>query len=218
VIGQEIQNSIHSPNKAGITLAVSLLIIFYGAMAGANAFQFAQSVIWDVPLNKRPGFFPRITRSFILVIIAGLGLIFASLISEYALLLGKSPLFHILSISLSLAILFMTFSYVFKLATPGNKDIRKLLLGAGWAAIGVQILQTLGAVILAHELKRLNSTYGVFAILLGLAFWIYLETQIVIYCNVLNVVYHEKLFPRTISGNKTEIDKKTLERRAKVYS
>jgi YihY family inner membrane protein len=218
VIGQEIQNSIHSQSKAGITLFISLLIIFYGAMAGANAFQYALSVIWDIPVNKRPGFFPRITRSFLIIIIAGLGLLFASIISEYTLFLGKTPLFHLFSFTISFIILFMTFAYLFKLATPGNKNIDKLVLGAGCAAFGVLVLQTLGGLILTHELKRLHSTYGVFAILLGLAFWIYLETQIVIYCNVLNVVYHEKLYPRTMSGNKTDIDKKAHARRAKIYS
>lgn len=213
VVGAEIQASVHSPNKAGLTLIVGLIIILYGARAGANAFQYAHAIIWDVPIAKRPNYLDKLLRSLGIIVFGGIGLVLAAIVFEYTVVLGKGWLFYTFSTILSLVVLWLTFIVVAILSVPGKKSIDKVLLGATTAAIGVQILQAIGGIILSRELKRLNSSYGVFALLIGLAFWIYLETQIVLYCSELNVVWLHKLFPRSLDGNKNAVDKKVLNRR-----
>ncbi len=217
VLGNQLQGAIHSPKKTGIALILSLLITFYGAKGGASAFQYAVTNLWHTPKIKQPDFIKNMLRSFGIMIGGGIGLILAATLSAYMAILGHVFFVKILGAIISAIMLWLTLILVFKLAAAGNKKVRDVLVGAAIAAVGLQILQTAGNMILAHELKGLNSEYGTFALVIGLLFWIYLQAQVILYAVEVDVVRRYHLYPRSITGELTDNDKHTYERSAKSH-
>lgn len=218
VIGSQLQESVHSPRKTGIALAISLLITLYGALGGANAFQFSINSLWHIPPVKQPSFIPGTIRSFGITITAGTGFVIAAVLAGYTNILGHSFEVRILDSLLSFFILWGTFIVLFKLAVTGNKPAKEVAVGAGVVAFGIQLLQTLGGVILAHELKGLSSMSDTFALVIALLFWLYLQAEIIHYGVEIDVVRHDHLFPRSLRPPLTEADKAAYTSYAKSRS
>ena len=92
--------------------------------------------------------------------------------------------------------------------TSGRIRYRFMLLGASIAACIMQLLLSFGGVVLSRELQKLDGVYGTFAIVLGLFFWMYLLSQVVMYAAEVDTVRHFHLWPRSLSGKlPTEPDK-----------
>lgn len=216
VIGDQLQQAVHSPKKTGIGLIISLLIMFYGARGGASAFMYSVSSLWNTPKFKQPSFLKNLTRSFSIIAVGGVGLLAAAILSGYTADLASDVLVKIVSTLLSLALLWLTFIGLFKLAAAGHKYVHQVLIGALIAAFGLQILQTVGGVILAHELKGLNNIYGTFALVVGLMFWLYLQAQVILYAVEIDVVRSYKLYPRSLQGGLTDSDKVAYTKYANV--
>ena len=58
--------------------------------------------------------------------------------------------------------------------TSHSPSWRDVLPGAIVAAVSREVLQTAGGYIVDRQLRHASSTYGVFAIVIGLLSWIYL--------------------------------------------
>jgi hypothetical protein len=61
------------------------------------------------------------------------------------------------------------------------------------------ILQALGTYLITHELKHFNNLYSTFAVVLGLLYWLFLQTQIIVYAIELDSVRVLGLWPRAIN-------------------
>ncbi len=70
--------------------------------------------------------------------------------------------------------------------------------GALLAAVGWQLLQSFGTAYVGHVVKNASATNGVFALVLGLIAWLYLEAVIVVLCAEVNVVRSRRLYPRAL--------------------
>jgi uncharacterized BrkB/YihY/UPF0761 family membrane protein len=66
------------------------------------------------------------------------------------------------------------------------------------------ILQNIGRYLLSHELRNLNNLYGAFAAVLGFFFWVYLQSQIIVYAMEINSVHRLKMWPRSLVGKESE--------------
>jgi uncharacterized BrkB/YihY/UPF0761 family membrane protein len=166
------------------------------------------SSLWHIPPTKQPPFLKNAARSFGIIFAAGIGFIVASVLAGYTAILGHSIEVKILSIIISMLILWGTFIVLFKLSIGGNKRVKSVAVGAAFAAIGIQLLQTLGTVILAHELKSLSNMSDTFALVIALMFWMYLQAQIILYGVEIDVIRKYQLFPRSIQPPLTEADKR----------
>jgi membrane protein len=99
---------------------------------------------------------------------------------------------------INLLITFGLFLIVFRLGTSEQIHLRKLILGAIIATIGIVIIQRLGYAIMNSQLTKLRGSYGSFAIALGMLFWIYLQAQIILYALVITIVRTERDWPRKL--------------------
>ena len=59
-----------------------------------------------------------------------------------------------------------------------------------------QALQAVGGFLVGHYLRHTSQVYGVFAIVLGLLFWLYLGARLTLYAAEVNVVAARRLWPR----------------------
>ena len=71
------------------------------------------------------------------------------------------------------------------------------MLGAAIAAVFWQVLQDFGSFLVLHEFREASAVYGIFALVLGLLFWFYLQAQFTLYAIEVNVVRVKKLWPRS---------------------
>jgi uncharacterized BrkB/YihY/UPF0761 family membrane protein len=87
---------------------------------------------------------------------------------------------------------------VFRVLTPQQVPTRQLVAGAVVAGVAWQVLQAVGGFLVGHYLRHTSQVYGVFAIVLGLLFWLYLGAQLTLYAAEVNVVAARRLWPRSL--------------------
>ena len=102
------------------------------------------------------------------------------------------------AIAVSLLLNIGLFWFGFRLATASEVKRNELFLGAVLAAIIWQILQLLGGYLVAHSVSKSSSVYGIFAVVLGLIAWLYLQAEFTLYAVEAAVVKARGLWPRTL--------------------
>ena len=76
VVGDHLGANIHAlHNRAGIGLAVGIILLIWGSQGAAQTAQHAMADIWDIPLVDRPGFVARLLRSLGVVAAVGVFLL-----------------------------------------------------------------------------------------------------------------------------------------------
>lgn len=196
VSAQQIFNNIHGYHKTGLSLFIGILITFYGARGISNALQNASNKLWQIPKKYRPDFWHGMLRSFGIIIFGGGGMILTTFILSYTNnISSKGLFFKILVTVFALLLNILVFTLVFRLATASEIRTKWLFSGAVVAAVFWQILQAVGSFLILHQLKRSSELYGIFAIVLGMLFWIYIQAEVTIYAIEINVVRIKKLWP-----------------------
>jgi uncharacterized BrkB/YihY/UPF0761 family membrane protein len=70
------------------------------------------------------------------------------------------------------------FLLAFRVLTPQPIPTRQLVAGALAAGVAWRALQAVGGYLVDHYLRHTSQVYGVFAIVLGLLFWLYLGARL----------------------------------------
>jgi YihY family inner membrane protein len=201
VIGDQLKHNVHGLGGSGLALAVGVIFAFAGALGFATAAQNALNSAWEVPFSRRPGFPWSLLRSIGLTLVVGIGQIITVSLSGIAggtghVISGAAA--HIAAVAVSLVLNIGVFWAGFRLATAREIATRDLRLGALIAGVAWQVLQLVGGYLVAHQLARSSSLYGVFGIVLGLLAWLFLEAQLTLYAVEINVTAVRGLWPRSL--------------------
>jgi len=207
IIGDELQRNIHG-GATGLVLVVGTLLTLFGARGIADSFRGAVNHVWQVPRVKRSGFPLGLAKSFTIIIVGGIGLLATPIIAGYTLSASHALFFKAIALLITAGMLFGLFVFLASTALSVKRPIKDLWVGAAVATVGLLILQSVGSYLLAHQLKHLNNLYGTFALVLGLMYWLFLQTQVVVLSIEVDTVRAYKLWPRAInSGRLTEQDR-----------
>ena len=213
VLGTQLADHINGLRGTGVALIIGLLFSLYGARGVAEALQYGIQHIWGVKRSERLTFPASALNSLKLIIIGGAGFVLAAVIVGVASSAGHGLHFKLLAATINFVLLLGLFTFLIKACLPSRICCRRIMPGALVAAIGLVVLQTIGGMVLANELKNLNALYSYFALSLGLLFWIYVQAQILFYAVEIAAVSDKKYWPRSLSGkNPTENDKRAAER------
>jgi hypothetical protein len=118
---------------------------------------------------------------------------------------------------IALVLNFLLFMLSFRLLTGIDIPARDLVPGAVFAAVLWEVLQTVGVIYLNHVVRHASSTYGLFALVIGVLTWLHLGAQMTLFGAEINVVLARRLYPRSLFGPPEEpADQKTLTALAKV--
>ena len=199
-LGKELLPS-HGISGAGFALAIGIVLTLLAARGVANAAQNAFNEVWEVPIVRRPGFFPGMLRSFALLLVVGLGQIITLSISGLAG--GAGHAFsgvgaYVAATAVALILNVGLFWVAFRLGTASEVAGRDLWLGAIISAVAWEILQSVGAYLLRHFVSHSSAAAGTFAVVLGLLAWFYLQAQITLYAVEVSVVHSRRLWPRSM--------------------
>jgi membrane protein len=197
-IGDSLQPS-HGVSGTGIALVIGIVLTLFGARGVADVFRGAVNHVWQVPVVKRTGFPMALLKSMSIVLVGGIGLVAAPFISGYAVSFGHNFAYTLMGLVITMLILFAVFLFLFHLALSVSRPFGELWVGAATAAVGLTVLQSVGGLLITSHLRNLNSLYATFALALGLLYWLYLQTQVVMYAMELDSVRVLKLSPRSVN-------------------
>lgn len=202
VIGSQIGDP-QGLKGSGLGLVAGVLGTLYGGLGVAQAAQHAMNTAWSVPRNNRPNPFKARGVSLLLLGTVGLGVLGTTILSGLGSSAGAFGAsigtgLKVLVIAVSVAVNAGLFLLAFRLATARRITVREIAPGALLAAVCWQLLQSFGTAYVGHVVKNASATNGVFALVLGLIAWIYLEAAIVVMCTEVNVVRSLHLYPRAL--------------------
>jgi membrane protein len=204
VIGDQLRSTAqgHALTGTGVALAIGLILTVLGARGVAAAAQNALNTVWGVPLSRRAGFPWSLLKQLGMILAVGIGLLATTLLSGLAgasaSVLGGTAA-QVGTVAVSLVLNVGVFWLGFRLAVQPEIKARQMLPGAVLSAIVWQILQLLGTYLVSHTVSKSSSTYGVFAVVLGLLAWLYLQAQFTLYAVEANVVSVRRLWPRSLA-------------------
>jgi YihY family inner membrane protein len=211
IVGDQLAKSVHPLKGSPVGLIVGLLGLVWGSMGISQAAQYAMAEIWNIPGEHRPGFFPRLVRSLMLLGVLALGVVLTAAIVSLGAWAPLGGFGRVLVPLVSVALNVSLFVLGFRVLTPAIAT-RDLLPGAIVGGVGWSILQVVGALLVGHNLRHASQVYGYFASVLGLVSWLYLSAQLALYASEINVVRARRLWPRSIvQPPLTEADKRTLD-------
>jgi membrane protein len=202
IVGQQLgrPGGLRGSTSAVVIGAVTAL---YGVLGLGQASQNAMNATWAVPRSSRPNPFLGRLRSFILLALAGLALLFVAVVTSLGshvdvfgphFAKGLSWLFNIGAVLLNAVVL----TGLFRLATAHKLSLRASAPGALAVAVMWQGLQFLGATYVRHVVTRASDMNGVFALVLGLLGLIYIAAIMAVLGGEINVVLSKRLYPRSL--------------------
>jgi YihY family inner membrane protein len=202
VIGEQLGDP-QGLKGGGFGLLIGILGTIYGAMGVAQAVQNAMNIIWSVPRLKRPNPILLRLRSLLLIATVGLAVLGTTVLSA----LGSSAAAFGADLGAGVQIAFTGLAVVlnagifvlaFKVATARGLAVRDIIPGALVAALVWQLLQSFGAAYIGQVVKNASATNGVFALVLGLIAFLFIEAVAIVLGVEVNVVRAQRLHPRAL--------------------
>ena len=198
IIGDQLQDNIHGLRGSGVGLVIGLVAFAWGARGLTQVAQHAMAEIWNIPGRQRPRFWARQVRGLLLLVVFAVGLGAVSVLTWLGSYGGKAVAVALANLVAAAAVNVGLFLLVFRVLTPRQIPTRQLVAGAVVAGVAWQALQAVGGFLVVHYLRHTSQVYGVFAIVLGLLFWLYVGAQLTLYAAEVNVVAARQLWPRSL--------------------
>jgi membrane protein len=220
VIGPQLQTNIHSLRGSVAALAVGIGVALWAGTGVALALENALDHIWGVPIRRRTN--PLLGRLRALLWIASIGALtlIGTTLGTASGAVTYGPAVRGAALLVSLGIDIAVFLVVFRVLTSHSPSWRDVLPGALVAGAAWAVLQVAGGYIVEHQIRHASSTYGVFAIVIGLLSWLYLAANVTLMSAEINVVAARRLWPRSFSliteQPLTSADEDALRQRAAV--
>jgi YihY family inner membrane protein len=215
IISDQIRG--HALQGHAFALVIGAVTALLAGLGVTQAAQNALNRVWAVPFKRRPNFLKSRLRGLLLLVSLGAMFLVATVASGLVSGGLGGPLLKVAAYALSLALNFGLFFASFELLTSIDLPARSLAWGAAFAAIAWELLQVGGGFYIKHVVAKSTTTYGTFALVIGVLAWLHLGAQITMYAAEINVVLARRLYPRSLFGPpETAADKKTLRALAEV--
>jgi membrane protein len=196
VIGKQLQT--HSLQGSVFALAVGVAGSLWAGMRVFLAGERVMNQIWGIPPIAQPSFLRARARALALLLVVGFSVLVATGLAGLGTV-GTSfgIVLKLGAVALSAALNIGLFWFAFWILTRGV-SWRGVRGGAIAAGLGYVVLQLAGGIYVHHVLEKANSTYGTFALVIGLLSWLYLAAHIVLLAGESNVVATKQLWPRSL--------------------
>jgi YihY family inner membrane protein len=216
VIGADIQ--VQALTGSGVALVIGILTTLWAGLGVTQAAQNAMNEIWDVPIKKRPNFLYSRLRGLLMLVVLGTITVASIFLAGLGTTSGQLGLvLRVLGLAGSLVLNLVLYLLAYRILTIRDLTWGEVFPGAAVAAVLWTALQAVGGFYITHQVKNAQSTYGTFAVVLGLLVWIYLGAQLTLFCAEINVVKVRHLWPRQlIQPPLSEADERVLTAAAKV--
>ena len=191
VVGPLVRNDIGALTGSGVALALGIGIALWGGLGVTLALGQALDEIWDVAPSEELGYLGRRLRGLAVIAISGSAIVVASVLGGAATrgALGGDGWTTTATLAASVLVDAVALLAAFRLLTTRRCRLRELLPGVLVAALGLLVLQTLGAWYMSRAISRASATYGLFATVIGLLSWLSLASQWLLVAAEINAVH-----------------------------
>jgi membrane protein len=202
---------------SGVGLSIGLVGTVWSGMGVTLAVETAFNWVYAIGPRSQPSFISKRWRSLKLLLVVGsLQIVSTVVAGAVSGGIGKGPLVTALALLIALVLNLVLFFAVFRFMIPGMIPTRELWPGIVLAAVGWEVLQSLGGLYVGHVVKGASETYGTFATVIGLFAWLYLGARVVVYSAEVNVVLTRGLWPRSIMSPPEPADRRARAALAKM--
>lgn len=202
VVGDQIRRNIGSLQGSVTGIVVGTATATWAGLAIVRTLQEAMNQVWEVPRAEERSFFPRNARALGFLLVVGTVIVAAAGANVVASELDLGSGFVVVvGFLLSFGLNVFVFLLVFRFLTVADVSIGDVVPGAVIAAAAWFVLQLVGTSIVSSQISKASSTYGTFAIVIGLLFWLHLGAKITLYAAEVNVVRTRRLWPRSLTGD-----------------
>ena len=199
IVGSQLTSNVHALRRCStIGLIAGLLATIWGCTGLAQTGLFTMQQVWNLPGPARPGYFPRLGRCLLFLVVLGVGLVMTTGVISFGVFTHQGVIWTVLLDTLAAIANAMMFLLVFRVLTPKGVPTSNLVWGAAAGGVAWTVMQALGNFLVGHYLHSDRSVYGVFAVVLGLVAWVYTLVEITVYAAEINVVLTRRLWPRAI--------------------
>lgn len=186
-----------------IAVVIGLVLATYSGLGVAKAAGQAADTVYGVGRREQPNLLRKNLHALRTVLVGGLGLILTTAVagtvtSGHALGIPVGWGLTIAGIAVTVALNTALFAVVFRWLTVRDLTVRDVLAGAAFAATVLALLQAGSAALISHKLRHVSATYGSFGSVIVLLSWIYLQAQVVLLAEQVNVVKQDHRWPRSI--------------------
>ncbi len=218
VIGDQLRANVHRLPAKGLALTIGLAGALWAGLGGVKAAQNAMDFVWDVPIKRQPNFVKALGRAVAMIATLGVFLVLASFLGGIAAGSEDAPLVvRVVGVIASGVLNVAIFLVAFRVLTVEDVRWSDVFPGAVVAGVSWSVLQAAGVYILGSRLESAASTYGFFAVVIGLLTWIYLAAQMTLLAAEINVVRARRLWPRSlVPEDLTSADRRALAQHAAV--
>ncbi len=213
VIGSSFNPASHSVlHGSALGLAVGLVGLVYGAQGVTQTAQLAMATVWNIPLNQRTGFLPRLGRGLAGLFSIGTAFVINAFVTSYVTGGTNSYAIRVPVLAGLLVINTVLYFATFTLLTAKAIGPRGLLPGAIAGAVAFVALITVGTGLITHQLKYASATYGAFGTVIGVLTFLLVLAKLSMYAAELNPVLARRLYPRALplGGPPTDADRHVL--------
>jgi membrane protein len=197
IIGEQLQQNIHSLKGSGIGLAIGLIGSLLAGLGITGAARAAFDEVWHVPRKQRLSFWAWRLRGLGLLALLGLLMLVSTAVAGYVTAAAPGALTALAGVAVAFAVNLLLFFCAFRLLTADEVPTRDLLPGVVVGAVLWQVLQHIGGYYVDHVVRHAKETSGLFAFVLGLLTWLYLGGQLTVFAMEVNVVRARRLWPRS---------------------
>ncbi|MGH9077130.1 MAG: YihY/virulence factor BrkB family protein [Acidimicrobiales bacterium] len=196
-----------------LALGLGLAGALWAGTGVTRGLERAMNAIWDIPVADRPNLWRSRLRGLVMLCVLGATALastaLAGLRTTSGLLAWPAQVLGVLG---EVGLNFALYLLAFQVLTNRSLRWRAIVPGAALGAVGWTILQELGAFFTRYEIAHASHLYGTLAVVVGLLAWIYLGARFTFYAAEVNVVLEYRLWPRSLTGRRTDADHRALAR------
>jgi YihY family inner membrane protein len=197
VLGSQLRDNVRGISGSTLAIGVGVVGAVWGSLGFAQMAQHAIDQVWNVPVVRRPGFFPRIARGAMLLGVIAVSGIGGPMLADLGWL-GAGAVGRSASILAAAIVNIGSFWVAYRVLTDRRAPTRSLLPGALVAGAGWTALQIGGTRLVDARLREASDLYGTFAVVLGLLAWLAISAQLSVLSAEFNVVLARRLWPRAL--------------------
>ena len=199
VIGDELQQNVGSIKGSWFALVVGVLLAVWAGLGATQAGQNAMNAVFGVPLLDRKTYVVRQLRGLVTLLVLAVIVLGTTALGSGSTWVAVGGWVGRAAYVLAVFVVNALSIYaLMNVLCHERLPWRKVWSGAVFGGIGWTLLQFLGTLYVGRVVRNASQTYGVFAIVIGLLSWIYLQAQVFVLAGEVSTVTDGRLWPRAL--------------------
>jgi YihY family inner membrane protein len=209
-LAEQVNEQVTDLSGQGWIAFVSIVVSLWGAVGVVRVLQDAVNTMWGVPRYRRPPYLIKVARGTLMLGLLGVGIIGSAVIAGVTLAVDMPVMATIGAAIGNIVLSVLVTLAIYRLVLGRSVPYRVHMPGAVMMGVGVWGLTLIGGLYVQRVITRMTNVFGPFASTIGLLAYVSLLIQIFVFSTEVNVVRAKRLWPRTLTDNIGEPDRRAI--------